>query len=318
MINIADFKNKKVLVVGDLMIDEYLWGIVERISPEAPVQIVEVQKETYTLGGAGNVVNNLVSLGADVFTAAVIGDDAGGELLIDIFNKLKIDTNGLIKDKKRTTTKKTRVMAANQHVLRIDRETKDAVKKSSLNNLLGYIESKMCYADIVIISDYGKGVVSSELIKRTAIFAKKNDKMIIADPKGDNFKKYRGCYLITPNKKEASIASNIKIREEKDLFSAGKKLIDVANLEAILITCGSEGIFCLNKNGDSIHIPAHAKQVFDVSGAGDTVIAVFGLSIASGSTFEDGAELANIAGGIVVGKVGTASVTVDELMAELL
>jgi rfaE bifunctional protein kinase chain/domain len=317
MINIAEFKNRKILVIGDLMIDEYLWGSVERISPEAPVQIVEIIKETYTLGGAGNVVNNLVSLGADVFTAGVIGEDSDANLLINIFNELNINTNGLIKEKKRPTTKKTRVMAANQHVLRIDRETKDKIPNKTIDRILDYIEDNIPNIDIIIISDYGKGVVSSELVKKTATFAKKYDKMIMADPKGDNFKKYSGAYLITPNKKEASIASKIKIKNSKDLFDAGKKLINSANFEAILITCGKEGIFYLDKNGKSIHIPAQAKQVFDVSGAGDTVIATLALSIASGASFEEGAQAANIAGGIVVGKVGTASVLIEELMAEL-
>ncbi len=315
MIDIADFKNRRILVIGDLMIDDYLWGKVERISPEAPVQIVEVIKETYTLGGAGNVVNNLISLGAEVFTAGVIGEDAMSELLIDIFKKSNIDTKGLIREKNRPTTQKTRIMAANQHVLRIDRETKETVEKSTLNKLSSYIEEKTPYADIIIISDYAKGVITSGLVKKIVLSAKKNGKIILADPKGNSFKKYSGVYLLTPNKKEAIIASNIKIENEKDLFNVGKKLINIANLEAILITCGSEGMFFLSKEGESIRIPARAKQVFDVSGAGDTVITALALSVASGASFKEGAAIANAAAGIVVGKVGTASFTIEELKA---
>lgn len=315
--HIVKFNRCKVLVVGDLMIDEYLWGAVERISPEAPVQVVSVTHEDYTLGGAGNVVNNIVALGAKVYAAGVIGTGSDGLLLLNKFNELGVDTEGIIKQPDRPTTRKTRVIAANQHVLRIDRETRAEISDYTLEALIGFIEGKMPDVDVVLISDYGKGLITKTLMSRLLEAARKHEKITIADPKGIDFSKYAGVSLLTPNKKEAALAVGIEIINQAILFEAGAKILDTAGINNLLITCGKDGMVLFEGNKKPYKINTEARQVYDVSGAGDTVLAVMGLAIASGASFEDGAALANTAAGIVVGKVGTATVSAKELASAL-
>ncbi len=310
-----EFDKCHVLVVGDLMLDEYLWGDVDRISPEAPVQIVSVRKEEYTPGGAGNVVNNLVALGANVLAVGVIGDAENGNRLLE---KLKgVDTSGIVREKGRLTTQKTRIIAAGQHVLRIDRETKTDISDRTFEILTEFIEKKIPAVDVVLISDYGKGLLTNTLISKLATSARKHEKVVIADPKGLDFSKYSGVSLLTPNKKEASLASGIEITDESALFKSGERILKIANLERLLITCGKEGMVLFEQNREPYKIKAVARQVYDVSGAGDTVISVLGLAAASGLSFKQGAELANTAAGIVVGKVGTATVSKEELALAL-
>jgi D-beta-D-heptose 7-phosphate kinase/D-beta-D-heptose 1-phosphate adenosyltransferase len=311
-INVSKFDKCKVLVVGDLMLDEYLWGEVDRISPEAPVQVVSVQKEDFTLGGSGNVANNLVSLGASVYAVGVAGTGLNGKLLLEKFKKLGINTKGVIRDSKRPTTRKTRVIAANQHVLRIDRETRSEISGPPLEKLNRYIEKIMPAVDVVLISDYGKGFVSKPFVSLIVRAAKKNKKMVIADPKGLDFSKYSGTFLLTPNKKEASLASGIEITDEKTLFEAGAKILKTSNVKYLLVTCGKDGMVLFSKNEKPFKISAQARQVYDVSGAGDTVLAVLGLTLASGFSLKESAALANTAAGIVVGKVGTATISKEE------
>jgi D-beta-D-heptose 7-phosphate kinase/D-beta-D-heptose 1-phosphate adenosyltransferase len=317
-IDISKFKDRRVLVIGDLMIDEYLWGDVDRISPEAPVQIVAVKKEESTLGGSGNVINNLAALGAGVFAAGVIGTGRSGNMLLKRLGYLGVDAGGVIQERERPTTRKTRIIAAHQHVLRIDRETRKEISGETLDKITHFIEKVIPEADVVIVSDYGKGLITKHLMTRIVKAAKKNRKIIIADPKGLDYSKYAGVTLITPNRKEAALASGVEITNEASLMEAGVKIIGSVGIERLLITCGQDGMVLFEKGKKPHKIRAEARQVFDVSGAGDTVIAVVGLCLASGASFKDAASVANTAAGIVVGKVGTATVSEKELTAALM
>lgn len=315
--DISKFSASNILVVGDLMIDEYLWGEVDRISPEAPVQVVSVKQEGYTLGGAGNVINNIIALGATVSAVGVIGTGPHGGLLLEKFHDLNVQTDGIIQEPDRPTTQKTRIIAANQHVLRIDRETRNSVSDLTFEKIIRSITEKMPGVDLVLISDYGKGLITRSLIEKIVTIAEKHDKAVIADPKGLDFSKYSGVSLITPNKKEAAIATGIEIFNSSTLEKAGKKIINTTGINNVLITCGKEGMVLFRKDTLPSKVTAKARQVYDVSGAGDTVIAVMGLALASGASFKTGMAIANTAAGIVVGKVGTATVSLKELESAL-
>jgi len=315
--DLAKFERCKILVVGDLMIDEYLWGSVDRVSPEAPVQIVSVEKEEYTPGGSGNVVNNLVALGAKVFAIGVIGTGREGRLLLEKFKNIGVDTRGIIQEAERPTTRKTRIIAANQHVLRIDRETKKEISNRTFKAIADFTEKIMPEVDIILISDYGKGMVTRSMLSGLAAMAKKHNKITIVDPKGIDFKKYSGVSMITPNTKEAAFALGVEIIDESSLYRAGAKILESVEIDKLLITCGKDGMIFFERNKKPYKISAVARQVYDVSGAGDTVLSVLGLSIASGMSFKKGVELANTAAGIVVGKVGTATVSKREIIDAL-
>jgi len=313
--DIDKFNTCRILVVGDLMIDEYLWGNVERISPEAPVQIVTVTSENYTLGGAGNVANNLVALGAGVSVAGVIGTGRDGELLSRRFNDLDVDVRALIQEPTRPTTRKTRIIADNQHVLRIDRETKREISSATRESLSKAIADIIAAVDAVLVSDYGKGLITRELIADLIEGVRKNATPLIVDPKGLDFSKYAGATLVTPNQNEASLAAGIDIVDETSLFAAGTRILDTAGIANVLITCGAEGMALFEHGRAPYRIRTEARQVYDVSGAGDTVLAVLGLCMACGASLAESATLANTAAGIVVGKVGTATVSGAELKA---
>ncbi|GBC62823.1 bifunctional heptose 7-phosphate kinase/heptose 1-phosphate adenyltransferase [Desulfonema ishimotonii] len=315
--DISTFEGRRVLVVGDLMIDEYVWGDVDRISPEAPVQIVNVEREEYTLGGAGNVVNNLAALGADVAVAGVIGTLADGDRMLAMFSRLSADTGGVIREPQRPTTRKTRIIASGQHVLRIDRETRQDISGATFDRLNRFIAEKMPETDVVLLSDYGKGLITPPFIEKLLETAENYGKQVIADPKGLDFTKYAGVSLLTPNRKEASLASGIEIRDRETLCRAGEKLLATTGIRNLLLTCGKDGMVLFERGKSPKTIRAEARQVYDVSGAGDTVISVFGLAVASGLAFAESAAVANTAAGIVVGKVGTATVTRQELAAAL-
>jgi D-beta-D-heptose 7-phosphate kinase/D-beta-D-heptose 1-phosphate adenosyltransferase len=314
-IDLSYFEKCRILVVGDLMIDEYLWGQVERISPEAPVQVVSVTRDTTMLGGAGNVVNNLVALGAKVSVASVIGpgDSAEGRLLLQLFRDSGVDTTGVIQDPTRPTTKKTRILAGHQHVLRIDRETRQEISDEHEDQLLRFVKEHMDTFDVILVSDYGKGLLTNNLLKAVIQVANRNNKTIIVDPKGLDFKKYAGATVITPNKREASWAAGIEIVDDASLMKAGQKLLESVPVQRVLVSCGKEGMVLFEQGKEPRQVSAEARQVYDVSGAGDTVLAVLGLGLASGGTFQEAAELANTAAGVVVGKVGTATVSREEL-----
>ena len=316
-IDISRFDNCRLLVVGDLMIDEYVWGEVDRISPEAPVQVVSVKNEDYTLGGSGNVVNNLVALGAQVFVLGVTGTGRDGELLLNKLNDLGVDTRGVIQERSRPTTKKTRIIADHQQVLRIDRETKKEIALSTFKSLTTLAEKIIPGVDLILISDYGKGVISRSLIADLVKIAKNNNKLTIADPKGRAFEKYSGVSLLTHNSKEASLASGVEITDGKNITAAGKILIEKSGIERLLITCGKDGMVLFEPGCEPLKISTKAREVYDVSGAGDTVLAVLGLGMAAGLQLKEAITLANTAAGLVVGKVGTATVSKRELLDAL-
>jgi len=316
-IDISKFDTCNLLVVGDLMLDEYLWGEVDRISPEAPVQVVSIKNEDYAMGGAGNVVNNIVALGAKVTAAGVIGTGRNGQILLDKFKDLGVDTSGIVQEPGMPTTQKTRIIASHQHVLRIDRETDKTISDSTIDKITRFIEDKIADVDVVLISDYGKGLITKTLLSRLISAAQKHKKITIADPKGLDFSKYSGVSLLTPNKKEAALASGVEIVDESTLFQAGQKILQTVGLDKLLITCGKDGMVLFDQNREPYKVRTKARQVYDVSGAGDTVLSVFGLAIASGASFKNAMSIANTAAGIVVGKVGTATISRQELATAL-
>ncbi len=313
MINIDKFKDLRVLVIGDLMLDEYLWGKVDRISPEAPVPVVAVEKESHTLGGAGNVINNLSAMGAKVFAMGIVGTGQAGRDVLKKLEALSVDVTGVIREPDRPTTRKTRIIASSQQMLRIDREIRRRISAHTLEALTRIIAGYINKMDLVIISDYDKGLVTRELVARIVELAKKSDVMTLADPKSMDFSKYMGVTVLTPNKKEAAIAAGIRIQTPEEMEEAAEKLMALAGLEKLLITCGKAGMVLYETGKPAVAIASKARQVFDVSGAGDTVISLLGLGLASGATFKSAAGLANLAAGIVVAKVGTATASIDEL-----
>ncbi|MBW1959151.1 MAG: D-glycero-beta-D-manno-heptose-7-phosphate kinase [Deltaproteobacteria bacterium] len=316
-IDISKFDRCNLLVVGDLMLDEYLWGEVDRISPEAPVQVVSIKNEDYAMGGAGNVVNNIIALGAKVTAAGVVGTGRNGRILLDKFKDLGVDTAGIVQEPGMPTTQKTRIIASHQHVLRIDRETDKTISHATIDKITRFIEDKIAGIDVVLISDYGKGLITKTLLSRLISAAQKHKKITIADPKGLDFSKYSGVSMLTPNKKEAALASGVEIVDESTLFESGHKILHTVGLDKLLITCGKDGMVLFGQNREPFKVKAKARQVFDVSGAGDTVLSVFGLAIAAGASFKDAMSVANTAAGIVVGKVGTATLSRQELATAL-
>ena len=316
---IRNFSRSKVLVVGDIMVDHFIWGRVSRISPEAPVPVVEVQSDNFMLGGCANVLNNIFSLGGNVYATSVIGSDDMGEKLLVEFRKRHIDTEGIIAEADRPTTVKTRIVAHNQQIVRFDQESKKSIEPKSVEKIIKYVKKVIGVLDAIVISDYNKGVITKSLVEgiREAISGKVIP--VCVDPKQNDFSLYQGFDIVTPNNYEAGRAAGIDIVDGQDVDRVGKMLVDHFNFKALLITRGEEGMSLFEKDGKIIHtdFPAEAREVFDVTGAGDTVIGVFALCIASGATFKEAAALANYAAGIVVGKVGTAIISQDELIEVL-
>ncbi|MEA1982866.1 MAG: D-glycero-beta-D-manno-heptose-7-phosphate kinase [Campylobacterota bacterium] len=300
-----------ILVVGDLMIDHYLWGSCERISPEAPVQVVDIAKETTVLGGAGNVINNLNALGANVSVSSVMGDDDIGSELIEMLNTIGVDSKNIITQEGRKTSKKSRVIAVSQQILRYDKESKNSITKESVQKILNSLQDTISSFDMIILSDYGKGVLTDDLCQGVISLAKDTDVKVLVDPKGSAFSKYRGAYLLTPNKREAVLATGIEIEDNDSLQRALLKLKSECDLGISLITLSEDGIATLDKELETF--PTVAKEVFDVTGAGDTVIASIAFALSAGKTIQETAGFANLAAGVVVGKIGSATVTIDEI-----
>ncbi|OGP84445.1 MAG: hypothetical protein A2Z08_08730 [Deltaproteobacteria bacterium RBG_16_54_11] len=307
------FKKTTVLVVGDIMIDEFIWGTVTRISPEAPVPVVAVARENLLLGGAANVVHNVHSLGGRVLLAGLIGDDRMGEKIKKLLAEQKIDSEGLVVQAGRPTTVKTRVIAHSQQVVRFDRESREPISAQSQEMLLRYLDKSWGQVDGIIVSDYGKGLISPALMEFIMQRKKKEAKLVAVDPKMNNFNLYAGATVVTPNRQEAEAAAGKEIRDEDSLMEVGRILLERFASQAILITRGEEGMVLFEREGDVIDVPTVAKEVYDVTGAGDTVISALTLALASGNAFPEAAVVANYAAGIVVGKVGTATVTPEEL-----
>ncbi len=304
-------KQPNILVVGDLMIDHYLWGSCERISPEAPVQVVDIARETSVLGGAGNVINNLKTLGAKVSVASVIGDDENGRELLAMLKDIDVDSSNIITQEGRKTSKKSRIIAVSQQILRYDKESKENILLSSQEKLLQVLQTNIAAFDMVILSDYGKGVLRDELCQEIISLAKAHNIRVLVDPKGSDFSKYKGAYLLTPNKKEAILATGIEIVDNSSLRLALEKLKKECELGISLITLSEDGIATLDKEVEIF--PTVAKEVFDVTGAGDTVIASIAFALSVGKTLQETAAFANLAAGVVVGKIGSATVTLDEI-----
>lgn len=303
-------KKPNILVIGDLMIDEYLWGSCERISPEAPVQVVDIKKQTAVLGGAGNVINNLVSLGAKVSVMSVIGNDEAGHELKSMLDKIGVKTF-LVEQKGRKTSRKTRLMASHSQVVRYDKESKNDISFDSVKKLYSKLQEKINAYDIILISDYAKGVLTNELIEKVITYANKNEVKVLVDPKGSDFTKYSGAYLLTPNKKEAEQASSMKIENDDTLKEVLENQKLEADLAVSLITLSENGIAVLIDD-EVIIKPTVAREVYDVTGAGDTVLASLGFATALGYDIFTAIEFANLAAGVVVGKIGSATATLDE------
>lgn len=312
---LSEFRKKKILVIGDLILDRYIWGKVSRISPEAPVPVVEVTHENFLLGGVSNVANNIIALGGHATIVGLVGNDRAGEVLMNMLQERKIECVGVFRCP-RPTTVKTRVIAHNQQVVRFDREDKDKVDGKLLKELLKYIYRVTLNHDAIIISDYKKGVVSAELVKAVLKYSSPANIFVSVDPKIGHFHYYKNVSLITPNLNEASIASGIEIKDEKTLINAGRALLRKISCNAVLITRGEYGMSLFEKNR-VVHIPTVARNVYDVTGAGDTVIAAFTLAHAAGASMEEAAVIANHAAGIVVGEVGTAVPTPEKLIESL-
>ncbi len=300
-----------ILVVGDLMLDHYLWGKCERISPEAPVQVVEIERESTLLGGAGNVVNNILSLGANVSILSVVGDDENGDKLFGILKTLGANVNGIVVENGRKTSKKSRVVASYQQVVRFDSESKEAIKANSVDRLLFVFEEQVKNADIVLISDYAKGVLTPYFTSAMIRIANALNKPILIDPKGEDYSKYSGATLITPNKKEASIASRIEISDEQSLQKAGFFLKEKLGLDCIVVTLSEDGIAIFDDKYEKM--PTVAKDVYDVTGAGDTVFASLGFALSCGLDLKEAAFFANAAAAVVVSKFGSATATLSEI-----
>lgn len=301
----------RILVIGDLMIDHYLWGGCERISPEAPVQVVDIARETTVLGGAGNVINNLVSLGARVSVAGIIGDDENGIELKNMLSSLGASCEGLVVQQGRKTSKKSRIIASNQQILRYDKESKDSIESDSAHKVIEYVKSVIDKCDMVILSDYGKGVITDAVAQGVIASAKAKGKKVLVDPKGKDYRKYSGAYLLTPNKKEASEATGIVIKDDDSLREALLSLKATCDLQCSMITLSEDGIAIYDES--MRRYPTVAKEVFDVTGAGDTVIASLSFALSCGLSIDEAAPFANHAAAVVVGKIGSATVTLDEI-----
>jgi D-beta-D-heptose 7-phosphate kinase/D-beta-D-heptose 1-phosphate adenosyltransferase len=310
---IARIKDKKVLVVGDLMIDEYLWGAVTRVSPEAPVPIVGVTGETLRLGGAANVAHNVISLGGNVELCGVIGDDQMGRWLISDLKGKNIGTRGVATVTSRPTTVKTRVIAHSQQVVRVDREVSDMVGRKDEELILRSVESFLDGCGCVVVSDYNKGVITPTLMRDLVPLARERGIPVAVDPKINHFAMYRGVTVLTPNLLEAAAGSGMVIDSMDALVEAGHRIMEKLSCESLIITRGDQGMTVFDGKEKAVHIPAFSRRTFDVTGAGDTVISVLSLALAGGLSVEEGAFVANIAAGVVVGEVGTVPVTSEQL-----
>jgi len=305
------FQNLKVAVVGDMMLDDYLIGSVDRISPEAPVPVVSIKKERFVLGGAANVVNNLSTLGAKAICFGIIGQDFDGERLIKELEAKSIETSGILKTDDRPTIVKRRIISGTQQLLRLDWEDARAITEELENNLLAQVEKRIDGLNAIILSDYDKGVLTPRVVKRIISMCKEKGIIVTVDPKPKNALNYIGATSMTPNRKEAIECLGKKSFD--NMLDIGKELKEKLQLENLLLTRSEEGMSLFHEE-DIINIPTYAKEVFDVTGAGDTVISVFTLACAAGVTLHEAAKIANTAAGVVVGKMGTSTVTKEEIL----
>lgn len=310
---IDNFGKTRLLVVGDIMLDQFIWGKVSRISPEAPVPVVEVDHETTMLGGATNVVNNIVCLGGKVLLCGVVGDDYIGKEIFSLLHQSGVNVSGITVEDSRPTTKKTRIIAHAQQVVRYDRETKDSLNPETTKSILDFIHGQRDKLAAIIVSDYGKGVVTRELMEGVRELMSTRDLPLAVDPNVKNFPFYEGVTIITPNHSEAQEAAGIDIVDEESLRRVGEKLLQSFKCRGLLITRGEDGMTLFKEGSKMIHIKAMARKIYDVTGAGDTVTATLTLGLAAGLDMKSAAYLSNLAAGLVVGEVGTSTVKMDDL-----
>ncbi|HXG19161.1 MAG TPA: D-glycero-beta-D-manno-heptose-7-phosphate kinase [Methylomirabilota bacterium] len=310
------FTRARVLVIGDLMLDRYIWGRVQRISPEAPIPIVQITRESLHAGGAANVVANIRALGGQVTTCGVVGKDSEGTRLVHELSTIGASTAGVITSRLTQTTTKTRIIAHNQQVVRLDREQEDLDSRVRAR-LHTFVARHIDQFDVVVVSDYGKGAIDSTLLTLLADLRRQRRFLYLIDPKRKNFRYYRRASLVKPNLAEAALAAGMEIKSAQDLSLAGTRLLDLWQAEAVLVSRGEEGMSLFKSGASPQHFPATAREVFDVTGAGDTVLAICALALGAGATLENATILANYAAGVVVGKVGTATVNLQELEAIL-
>ena len=310
-------RGQRILVVGDVMLDEFVWGRVSRISPEAPVPVVEVSHQTFHLGGAANVAANIRALGGGATVAGVVGQDPAGARVREELSEAGIETSLAASDSGRPTTLKTRIIAHSQQVVRADRERSDDIPEALEDDLLARVRKALPGAGAVVLSDYQKGVVTKRLARAVFQAARRRGIPVLVDPKVRHFGLYRGAWLVTPNQLEAEQASGLRIRSTQDLAAAAARLLAQLRCAGVLVTRGEHGMSLFRPRRRAVHIPATAREVYDVTGAGDTVIATLALAIAARAVLDEAAQLANAAAGVVVGKLGTATASPEEVAAAL-
>ncbi len=311
---LALFRDCPVLIVGDLMLDEYLWGHVNRISPEAPVPVVEVQRRSFTAGGAANTAANVASLGGRAVVAGVVGEDAEGRRIRDLLNEQGIDVSAVVTDPPRPTTTKTRVIAHSQQMVRIDHEQPGPLSDAVEAALLVQLEARLTTVRAAVVSDYGKGVVTPGLCARFLEAARAAGVPVVVDPKGTDYRKYRGATVVKPNQLETGKVLNRDLRTTAEVEQAGRELLQFLGAgSSVLVTRGPHGMTLLEAGRPTVHVPAQAREVYDVTGAGDTVAGTLALTLAVGGTLEAACRLASLAAAVVVGKVGTATCSLAEL-----
>ncbi len=307
---------KKLAVVGDSMVDRFLWGRVDRISPEAPVPVVRLERETVKLGGAANVAANIRALGAEVVLCGLIGEDEAGQQMLGLLAERGIGAQGMIAGPDRPTTIKTRIIAHNQQVVRTDREVSDPITPKLLRRLLAALADSGPF-DGFILSDYGKGVLTAKALREIVAAGEEAGIPMVVDPKNGDFRQYRGVTSLTPNQKEAELACALPITDQASLRDAGRRLLERTGAQAVLITRGEHGMALFQSDGQEFHLPTVATTVYDVTGAGDTVIAVYTAALSAGAPFTDAANLANHAAGLAVRELGTAAISAAQLEADL-
>lgn len=315
--SVEKLSHTRVLCIGDMMLDRFIHGDVERISPEAPIPVFDIKREETMLGGAGNVVRNLVELGAEACFITVVGDDEAGNTLTQMVGRVDGLEPYLLVERGRASTVKTRYVAGSQQMLRADRERRDALTPASREEMMRLVSACIGEVAAVVLSDYGKGVICTETAPAIIEEARRAGRPVVVDPKGRDYGRYRGATVITPNRRELAEATGMPVDNDAAITAAARRLIEQTDVEAILVTRSGDGMTLVTRNGDAHHLRARAREVYDVSGAGDTVIATFAAAFAQGMPMLQAAQLANAAAGVVVGKVGTATVGPHELTAAL-
>jgi D-beta-D-heptose 7-phosphate kinase/D-beta-D-heptose 1-phosphate adenosyltransferase len=315
---LQNFRGKRIAVLGDLMLDRYYWGSVQRVSPEAPVPVVEVESESIRLGGAANVASNIQSLGGEPILVGLVGNDHVGHSLIEMLKERNLETQGIVVDGSRPTTIKTRVIAHGQHVVRIDNESKADCPDHLVPRIIDAVRYNIREIDGIIIEDYNKGVATTEVIRQVVAVAAKYNKIITVDPKFNNFTEYKGVTVFKPNRREVEEVLGGRLKSLEDVVSAGRRLLSMLSAQNVLLTRGEEGMSLFEADGGTLHISTMAQHVQDVSGAGDTVIATLTMALAGGLSIQEACILANCAGGVVVGSVGIVPIEPPQLLAAAL